>query len=131
MAGEAQIVLSGNLGEDAILKKTPTGKLVTSFSVCNTPSKNVNGEWQDGEAIWFRCFVWGKDATGAANELRKGMRVTVSGRLTQQTWTDKEGNERKSLEVAVDEYGIKPRNVTEPVTLENQITEDPVDDPWA
>lgn len=132
MAGEPIVTFAGNLGEDPIMKKTPTGKLVTSFPICNTPSKQVNGEWQDGEPVWFRCFVWGKDATGAANELRKGIRVTITGRLTQQTWTDKEGTERKTLEVAVDEYGIKPRNVSEPVVANPDIiTEDPVDDPWA
>ena len=132
MAGEATVVVIGNLGADAEMRKTPTGKLVTSFNIANTPRIKENNEWIDGETIWYRCFVWGQDATGAANELRKGNKVLIYGTLKQSTWIDKEGVERRTLEINVEEYGIKPRNVAEPVTLNPAIaTEDPLDDPWA
>lgn len=132
MAGEAIVTVQGNLGADAELRKTPNGKLVTSFSVGNTPRIQKDNEWIDGETIWFRCFVWGKDATGAANELRKGSRVVIAGRLAQNTFLDKEGVERKALEINVDGYGIVPKNVAEPVAINPNITiEDPIDDPWA
>ena len=131
MAGEGVITVTGHLGSDAELRKTPSGKLVTSFTLANTTRMQRDGDWIDGETIWFRCFVWGKDATGAANELRKGSRVVITGVLTQNTYLDKEQVERKSLEIAVNSYGITPKNVTEPVTLNPEIkTEDPIDDPW-
>ena len=132
MAGEGIITVTGNVGSDAQLNKTPQGILVTSFNLANTPRVKKNNEWVDGETNWFRCFVWGKDATGAANEIRKGMRVVVSGRFNVETFTDKEGVERKALEINVDEYGIKPKNVTEPVNIntDTRSVEDPVDDPW-
>ena len=132
MAGEATVVVMGNLGADAEMRKTPNGKLVTSFNIANTPRVKENNEWIDGETIWYRCFVWGQDATGAANELRKGNKVLIYGTLKQSTWIDKEGVERRTLEINVEEYGIKPRNVAEPVTLNSAIaTEDSLDDPWA
>ena len=132
MAGEAIVTVQGNLGADAELRKTPNGKLVTSFSLGNTPRIQKDNDYVDGETIWFRCFVWGKDATGAANELRKGSRVVITGRLVQNTYIDKEGVERKTLEINADGYGIVPKNVAEPVTLNPAIqTEDPIDDPWA
>ena len=132
MAGEGIITVTGNLGGDAELRTTPNGKLVTSFNLCNTPRTQVNGEWQDGEPVWFRCFVWGKDATGAANELRKGSRVIVNGRFSVDNYVDKEGKERKTLEINVDNYGVTPRNVAaEPVPINPDIiTEDPIEDPW-
>lgn len=117
MANEPSIYIVGNLGGDAEMRTTPNGKLVTSFNLASTPREKKNDEWIDGETVWFRCFVWGKDATGAANELRKGSRVIINGRLSQNTWVDKEGVEKKSLEISVDEYGIKPKNVTEPVAI--------------
>ena len=132
MAGEATVVVMGNLGADAEMRKTPTGKFVTSFNIANTPRVKENNEWIDGETVWYRCFVWGQDATGAANELRKGNKVLIYGTLKQNTWVDKEGVERKTLEINVEEYGIKPRNVAEPVTLNPEIiTEDPIEDIWA
>lgn len=132
MAGEGIITVTGNLGGDPELRLTPTGVSVTSFNLANTPRVKKNNDWQDGETIWFRCFVWGKDATGAANELRKGTRVVITGRFSVETFVDKEGAERKSLQINADSYGIVPRNVSEPVvTHTEKPIEDPVDDPWA
>jgi single-strand DNA-binding protein len=131
MAGEAIITVTGNIGNDPELRVTPQGSSVTSFSVANTPRVKKNNDWEDGETIWYRCFVWGKDATGAATELRKGTRVFLQGRFTVDTYVDKEGKERKALEINVDSYGVIPRNVAEPVTVvSNKPIEDPIDDPW-
>lgn len=132
MAGEGIITVTGNLGSDPELRVTPNGISVTSFTLANTPRVKKNNDWQDGETIWFRCFVWGKDATGAANELRKGKRVIITGRFNVETWTDKENNIQKTLQINCDSYGLVPRNTVEPVTMHNEKPiEDPLDDPWA
>lgn len=132
MANEAIITVTGNLGNDPELRQTPTGVAVTSFNLANTPRVKKNNDWQDGETIWFRCFVWGKDATGAANELRKGARVIITGRFSVESFTNKENEVVKSLQINADSYGIVPRNVAEPhVTHNEKPIEDPVDDPWA
>jgi single-strand DNA-binding protein len=133
MAGEAVISVTGNLGGDAELKKTTTGINVTSFSLAHTPRSLKNNEWVDGETIWFRCFVWGSEAPSAAAALRKGMRVVIDGRMSQNTWTTKEGETRVQLEINCDKYGIVPPKVIEPVEAPiSKTTEDPVPDdfPW-
>lgn len=134
MAGEGIITVTGNTGSDAELRKTPSGMTVTSFSLANTPRviDKQTKEWKDLETVWFRCFVWGKDATGAAQEIRKGMRVVVTGRFSTETFVDKEGKERKALVINCDSYGLVPVNKIEPVTVQyDKPIEDPVDDPWA
>jgi len=132
MAGEGIITVTGNLGGDAELRLTPTGVSVTSFNLANTPRVKKNNDWEDGETTWFRCFVWGKDATGAATKLRKGNRVIVTGRFNVETYTNKENEVVKSLQINVDSYGVVPRNAIEPVIPKTDKTiEDPLDDPWA
>jgi single-strand DNA-binding protein len=132
MAGEGIITVTGNLGSDPELRVTPSGASVTSFTIANTPRVKKNNDWQDGETIWFRCFVWGKDATGAANDLRKGKRVIVTGRFNVESWVDKEGNQQKTLQINCDSYGIVPKNTVEPVISQSdRPIEDPIDDPWA
>jgi single-strand DNA-binding protein len=132
MAGEAIISVTGNLGGDAELRQTPQGIFVTSFSIANTPRVKKNNEWTDGETIWFRCYVWGKDAASAANELHKGTKVFVSGRFSIETFVSREQEERKIYQINVDSYGIVPRNVPEPQIVKNdKPIEDPIDDPWA
>lgn len=134
MAGEAIISVTGNAGSDAEMRKTPSGTLVTSFSLANTPRTldKTTKEWKDLETVWYRCFVWGKDATGAANEIRKGSRVFINGRFLTETFIDKEGKEKKALIINADSYGLVPRNTLEPVTVQSdKPIEDPIDDPWA
>lgn len=134
MAGEAIISVTGNAGSDAEMRKTPSGTLVTSFNLANTPRTldKTTKEWKDLETIWYRCFVWGKDATGAANEIRKGSRIFINGRFITETFIDKEGKERKALIINADSYGVVPRNTLEPVTIQSdKPIEDPIDDPWA
>jgi single-strand DNA-binding protein len=135
MAGELTIFGEGRLGNDAEIRVTPTGKNVTSFSVAVTPRVlSDSGGYVDKETLWLRCFVWGKNATGAANELRKGMLITFNGTLEQNSYTNKEGVEVKTLEVNIKGYGIVPKNVAEPVTASvetNRSVEDPIEDPWA
>lgn len=125
MAGEIAIVGEGRIGNDPEMKTLSSGKTVTTFSVANTPRTQKDNEWVDGETIWFRLNIWGKNAIGASNELRKGQLITFNGDLYQNTYTDKDGNERKSLEVRVNGYGIVPKNNVEAVT------EDFSNDPWA
>ena len=135
MAGELTIFGEGRLGNDAEIRVTPNAKNVTSFSVAVTPRNlNDSGEWADKETLWLRCFVWGKNATGAANDLRKGMLITFNGTLEQNSYTNKEGVEVKTLEVNIKGYGIVPKNVVEPITASieiNRSVEDPIEDPWA
>ena len=134
MAGEAIISVTGNAGSDAEMRKTPSGTLVTSFNLANTPRTldKTTKEWKDLETVWYRCFVWGKDATGAANEIRKGSRIFINGRFITETFIDKEGKERKALIINADSYGLVPRNTLEPVTIQSdKPIEDPIDDPWA
>lgn len=106
MAGKAHIRVVGNVGADAELKVTPNGKIVTSFSIASTPSIQKNGEWIDGETTWYRCAVWEDFGEIAAEIVKKGMTLTVTGKLSNRAFVDKEGNNRTSLEINVETLGV-------------------------
>lgn len=129
MAGEPTISIVGNVGSDAELKLTPNGYKVTSFSVAVTPRNQKNGEWTDGDTMWFRCFVWGDNAASAAVAIHKGQKVFVDGRFKTDSYTSKEGELRTTLEVTVDKYGVVPPKIAEPVSAPVSNTdEDPIGD---
>lgn len=132
MAGEPLVTVVGHLGADPEFKKTPTGTPVTSFNLANTPRKQKNNEWIDGDTTWFRVFVWNYDAAGTAITLKKGDKVLVSGRLAVSTYTDREGNERKSLEINADGVGVVPKYAPEPHSpISDKSDEEPIEDfPW-
>ena len=69
---------------------------VTNFTIA------VNdgfGDKQDTDFI--ECTVWRKVAEAVTNYCRKGTKVTVQGKLKQQAWKDKDGNNRKRIYVDV------------------------------
>ncbi|MDU1122439.1 MAG: single-stranded DNA-binding protein, partial [Dermabacter sp.] len=60
----------------------------------------------------LRCSIWRDAAENVAESLTKGTRVIVQGRLQQRSYTDREGNNRTSIELQVDEIGPSLRYAT-------------------
>ena len=107
MANDTTITVIGNLTADPELRFTQSGVAVASFTIASTPrtfDKQTN-EWKDGEALFLRSSIWRDAAENVAESLEKGTRVVAQGRLKQRSFTDKEGNNRTSIELDVDEIG--------------------------
>ncbi len=94
-----KIILVGNLGRDPELRYTPQGKAVCSFSMAtNEKRRDKAGELQD-VTTWFKVTLWGPQAETAAKWLTKGRPVYIEGRLRLEEWTDRDNNNRYTLDV--------------------------------
>ncbi len=94
-----KIILVGNLGKDPELRYTPQGTAVCSFSMAtNEKRRDKSGEFQN-VATWFKVTLWGNQAETAAKWLVKGTPVYIEGKLRTEEWTDRDGNNRQTLEV--------------------------------
>ena len=94
-----KIIIVGNLGRDPELRYTPQGVAVCNFSLAtNEKKRDKSGELQD-VTTWFRVTLWRNQAENAAKYLTKGSPVYVEGRLGVEEWTDRDGNNRHTLEV--------------------------------
>ncbi len=106
MGSLAKVILIGNLGRDAELKKTPSGTSVLEFSVA------TNERWNDREGNtqehtqWFRVSLWGRRADALAQYLQKGKQVYVEGRLRARLFTGNDGQQRLSLDVRADDIQL-------------------------
>src|SRR5690606_16747200 len=108
----------GNLTADPELRYTQNGLPVANFTIASTPrtfDRQAN-EWKDGDALFLRASVWREFAEHVAGSLTKGMRVIAQGRLRQRSYQDREGNQRTSIELEVDEIGPSLRYATAQVT---------------
>jgi single-strand DNA-binding protein len=94
-----KITIVGYLGRDPELRYTPQGTAVCNFSVATTEKRKSVGGGMDEYTIWFRITAWGRQAELAAEYLAKGRQVYVEGRLRREEYTDRDGNQRTSLEV--------------------------------
>ena len=118
MAGETVITVVGNLTADPELRYTQNGLAVANFTIASTPrtfDRQAN-EWKDGDALFLRASVWREFAEHVAGSLTKGMRVMAQGRLRQRSYQDREGQQRTSIELEVDEIGPSLRYATAQVT---------------
>lgn len=98
-----KIIIVGNLGKDPELRYTPQGIAVCNLSVATTEKKkDKSGEFHD-VTNWFRVTLWRQQAENAAKYLAKGRQVYIEGRLGVEEWTDRDGNNRYTLEVQATE----------------------------
>ncbi|MEO6049795.1 MAG: single-stranded DNA-binding protein [Pyrinomonadaceae bacterium] len=94
-----KIILVGNLGRDPELRYTPQGDAVCSFSMAtNEKKKDKSGELQN-VTTWFKVTLWRRQAETASKYLTKGSPVYIEGRLRIEEWTDRDNNNRFTLEV--------------------------------
>ena len=92
-----KIFLSGNLTRDVEVRYTQSGKAYARASVAvNRPFS------KDKEVDFFNLVAWDKTAEFLGKYFAKGSRVLVEGRLQTSKYKDKDGNERTSTEVVVD-----------------------------
>jgi len=132
MAGETVITVVGNLTADPELRYTQSGRAVANFTIASTPrnfDRNTN-EWKDGEALFLRASCWAEFAEHVASSLTKGSRVIAQGRLVQRSYQDRDGNNRVSIELQVDEIGPSLRYATASVTRASGGGRSQGDEPW-
>lgn len=91
----------GNLGGDSELRFTTSGESVLSFNVA---AKSGFGE--KAVTSWIRCNLWGKRAGSLEPYLKKGKQVFVTGEFTARPYADKEGNQKISNEIRVNDIKI-------------------------
>lgn len=83
---------SGFVGRDPVKRSLPSGSDVVNFSVALCKRK------KEDPTLWLDIAVYGKHGD-FAQTLRKSDQVVVTGALYARNYTDKNGNERQTLEV--------------------------------
>lgn len=90
------ITATGNLGRDASLATTNSGKDVLNFSIGVSIGFGDNKNTE-----WINCKMWGSRGKKLADSLTKGTKVMVNGMGSSRTWEDKNGNTRFNIECDV------------------------------
>lgn len=87
------VTMIGRLSKDPVKRMTQTNKPVTSFSIAVNRDKD--------HADFFECVAWNGTAEIIDKYFHKGDQIGITGRLQTQSWKDKDGKNRKSVEVVV------------------------------
>lgn len=104
-------VLQGRLTKDVEVRYTDTGKVIANFTLAvNRPFADKDGQ---READFIPVVLWNKTAEVAGNNVHKGDRLAVVGRIQVRNYTDKNGAKRYVTEVVGDKIEfIEPKHKT-------------------
>lgn len=93
------ITIDGRLVADPELRFTSGGKAVCSIRIAASESKKTDTGWEDGDKLFLGASIWESAGEAAAEALRKGDKVLVTGRLFQREYETSAGEKRTSLEL--------------------------------
>jgi len=107
MAGSVnKATLIGNLGADPEIKTFQSGGRVANLRLATSESwkDKTTGERKE-RTEWHRVVISNDALVGVVEKYaRKGSKLYVEGQIETRKWTDKDGNERYSTEIALRPY---------------------------
>lgn len=113
-----KVALMGRLTKDPEMRYTQAQTAVTSFSLAvERDAKSRDG---DREVDYINCVAWRSSAEFVEKYFHKGSMAVVAGRLQIRNWQDKDGNNRQSAEVVVDNIYFGDSKQTAPATEPQQ-----------
>ena len=107
MAGSVnKVILVGNLGKDPEVRRMTSGEPVVNLSIATSENwrDKASGERKE-KTEWHRVVIFNKNLAEVAEKyLRKGAKVYVEGSLQTRKWTDKDGAEKYSTEIVIQNF---------------------------
>lgn len=99
---KAQII--GRLGKDPEVRYAPSGTAIANFTVATSRSwkDKTSGEKVE-ETEWHRMVAYDRLAEVVGEYLKKGSLAYFEGRLKTRKWQDKDGADRYTTEIIVDQ----------------------------
>ena len=93
--------LVGRAGREPDVRYFESGSTVANFTLA------VNRRSRDEEPDWFNLEIWGKQAQIAADYVRKGSLIGITGSLKIDSWKDKNtGEDRYKPVIRVDRLNL-------------------------
>ena len=107
MAGSVnKVILVGNLGKDPEIRRTNDGRPIANLSVATSECwrDKTTGERKE-KTEWHRVVIFSEGLCKIAEQyLKKGSKVYLEGQLQTRKYTDKDGVEKYSTEVVLQNF---------------------------
>lgn len=101
-----KVLLIGNLGKDPEVRHTQDGKAIVNLSIATSETwrDKSSGERKE-KTEWHRVVIFNDGLAKVAEQyLKKGSTVYLEGSLQTRKWTDKDGVEKFSTEVVLQNF---------------------------
>src|SRR6266478_6380927 len=107
MAGSVnKVILIGNLGADPEIRRTQDGRPIANLRIATSESwrDKATGERKE-KTEWHRVVIFSEGLCKIVEQyLKKGSKVYIEGQLQTRKYTDKDGVEKYSTEVVLQNF---------------------------
>jgi single-strand DNA-binding protein len=98
-----KVILIGRLGKDPETRYMTSGEAVTNATLATSENwKDKSGEKQE-KTEWHNLVFYRRLAEIAGEYLKNGSQIYVEGKLQTRKWQTKEGQDRYTTEIVVNE----------------------------
>ena len=98
-----KVILVGRIGKDVEVRYMTNGEAVANVTLATSESwKDKSGVKQE-KSEWHNLVIYRRLAEIAGEYLKKGSQIYVEGKLQTRKWQDKEGKDRYTTEIIVNE----------------------------
>ncbi len=116
MHGINKVQLIGNVGREPKTKYLENNVPVTTFSFATSETHRRKDGQRVTSTEWHNIVLWRGLAELAEKFVKKGDPLYIEGKLHTRTWTDRDGNIRRTTEiVASNLIMLSPRNRKEDI----------------
>lgn len=116
------VCLVGRITYAPELKSTPSGVSVIRFQVAVDRTYQAKG--QERQTDFVDCVAWRNTAEFIKRNFSKGQMIAVEGSIQTENYTDKNGNQRKSVEVVANNVSFCGSKEAQTNTDEVEIIDD-------
>ena len=98
-----KVILVGRLGKDPETRYMTNGEAMTNVTLATSENwKDKSGEKQE-KTEWHNLTFYRRLAEVAGEYLKKGSMMYVEGKIQTRKWQDKEGKDRYTTDIIVNE----------------------------
>jgi single-strand DNA-binding protein len=101
------ILIEGNLVRDPLLRTTPKGTPICTFTLASNRSFKQDSGFER-EVSFFDVETWAKLAESCYNLGHKGRGVRVVGRLKQERWNGADGKAHSRITIVAEHVEFRP-----------------------
>jgi single-strand DNA-binding protein len=101
-----KVILVGNVGRDPEVRRLNSGEPVCNFSLATTENWRDKGTGERKERTeWHNIVIFNENLAKVAEQyVKKGSKLYIEGQLQSRKFTDKNGQERTTIEIVLQRY---------------------------
>jgi len=101
-----KVILVGNVGQDPEIRSTQDGREIANFSLATSESWKDKSTGEKREKTeWHRVVIFSQGLVNIVRTyVKKGSKLYIEGSLQTRKWTDNQGVEKFTTEIALQNF---------------------------